>query len=102
MNKAGTQPHATWRFYVMIGAILTVVTAAEVAIFYIPALRPVLVPILVTLSAGKFALVVMFFMHLYYDSPILRAVFIAPLSLGIFVVVALIILFHLLPGLELG
>ena len=73
------------------------ITAVEVAIFYIPALRPVLVPTLLVLSASKFALVVMFFMHLKFDNPIFSYVFVAPLILAAFVVVALIILFHVLP-----
>ena len=89
--------HPTWRFYVMIGVILTVITAAEVAVFYIPALRGVLVPLLLVLSTGKFALVVMFYMHLRFDSPIFSGVFVAPLVLAVFVIVALIVLFHVFP-----
>lgn len=98
-HGAGTEhaDHPTWKFYVMIGLILTIITAVEVAVFYIPALRGVLVPILLVLSAGKFALVVMFYMHLRFDSPIFSGVFVAPLSLAIVVVVALIILFHVFP-----
>jgi cytochrome c oxidase subunit 4 len=92
-----TAGHPKWRFYVMIGVILTVITAAEVAVFYIPALRGVLVPLLLVLSTGKFALVVMFFMHLRFDSPIFSAVFVAPLILAVFVIVGLIILFHVVP-----
>jgi len=92
-----TAGHPTWRLYVTIGVILTVITAAEVAVFYMPALRGVLVPILLVASTGKFALVVMFFMHLRFDSPIFSAVFVAPLILAVFVIVGLIVLFHLLP-----
>lgn len=90
--------HPTWRFYVLIGVILTVITAAEVAVFYIPALRSVLVPILLVLSGTKFALVVMFYMHLKYDSWVFSGVFVAPLTLAVFVVIALILLFHVLPA----
>ena len=95
--EAAAPAHPTWKFYVTIGLVLTVITAAEVAVFYIPALRPVLVPLLLVLSTGKFALVVMFYMHLRFDSRIFSAVFVAPLMLAVFVVVALIILFHVLP-----
>lgn len=90
--------HPSWQFYVLIGTVLTVITAAEVAVFYIPALRSVLVPILLVLSGVKFALVVMFYMHLRYDSWIFSGVFVAPLTLAVFVVVALILLFHVLPA----
>lgn len=98
-NAAESKEHAhpSWQFYVTIGLILTVITAAEVAVFYIPAMRPVLVPILVVLSGAKFALVVMFYMHLRFDSPIFSGVFVAPLTLAILVVLALIILFHVFP-----
>jgi heme/copper-type cytochrome/quinol oxidase subunit 4 len=94
----GEHAHPTWKTYVLIGAILTVITAAEVAVFYIPALRPVLVPILLTLSGVKFALVVMFYMHLKFDAPVFRSVFLAPFVLAVFVVVALVVLFHVLPA----
>lgn len=89
--------HPTWRTYVVIGTILTVITAAEVALFYIPALRGVLVPTLLVLSSTKFALVAMFYMHLRFDSRIFSGVFVVPLALAVLVVIALIILFHVVP-----
>ncbi|NIT63094.1 MAG: hypothetical protein GWO39_04655, partial [Gammaproteobacteria bacterium] len=52
---------------------------------------------LLVLSGAKFALVVMFYMHLRFDSPIFSGVFVAPLMLAVLVVVALIVLFHVLP-----
>jgi len=54
--------------YVRIGVILAIITAIEVAIFYIPALTPVMLPLLLILSAAKFALVAMYYMHLKFDS----------------------------------
>jgi cytochrome c oxidase subunit 4 len=96
-EEGGAGGHPSWKVYVLVGAVLTVITAAEVAVFYIPVLRPVLVPILLVLSAAKFALVVMFYMHLKFDHPIFRGVFVAPLGLAVVVVVALVVLFHLLP-----
>lgn len=96
-GDSGSHQHASWKFYVLIGVILTIITAAEVAVFYIPALEPVIVPILLVLSAAKFALVVMFFMHLKYDSAIFSGVFVAPLALAILMITGLIILFHVLP-----
>lgn len=84
--------------YALIAVVLTVLTALEVAVFYIPALRPAIVPILMVLTTGKFALVVMFYMHLRSDSRIFMGVFVAPLLLAIFVVIALIMLFNVLPA----
>ena len=92
--------HASVGFYWTIAAVLGVITAAEVAVFYIQVLEPALVPILLTLSAAKFAMVMMFFMHLKFDSKIFTGVFVAGLSLATFVVVALIVLYHFLPRFE--
>ncbi|MCB2224623.1 MAG: cytochrome C oxidase subunit IV family protein [Actinobacteria bacterium] len=59
--------HPTPRDYWQIAGVLFVITAVEVAVAYIEALDPVVAPILLTLSAAKFVLVVGWFMHLKYD-----------------------------------
>lgn len=92
--------HASVGFYWMIGLVLAVITAVEVAVFYIPALDPVLVPVLLVLSAAKFVLVVMFFMHLRFDSMVYTGLFLAGLVLATFMVSGLIILYHFLPDLQ--
>ena len=66
-------------------------------LFYIEELEPALAPILLSLSAVKFVMVVMFFMHLKFDSKVFTGVFVAGLSIGTFVVVALIVLYQFLP-----
>jgi cytochrome c oxidase subunit 4 len=93
--------HASPGFYWAIGGILTVITAVEVAIFYIPVLAGVLVPLLLVLSAAKFLLVVMFFMHLKFDSKIFSGLFLSGLVLAVFMTVALIVLFQILPEYDL-
>ena len=97
----GSEAHASVGFYWAIGGILTVITAVEVAIFYVPALEGVLVPLLLLLSAAKFVLVVMFFMHLKWDSTIFSGVFLAGFVLATFMTVALIILYHVLPNYDM-
>ena len=92
--------HATVGTYVLIGVILTVITAIEVAIFYIPALAGILVPALLVLSATKFVIVVMFYMHLRYDSRIFSRVFFGPMLLAFVVVIGLILLFKVAPGFD--
>jgi cytochrome c oxidase subunit 4 len=89
-----THAHPSVRVYLSIAAILTAVTVMEVGIYYIPAIREtaLLAPILLTLSAGKFALVVMFYMHLKPDSKLFTALFTAPLLLAAAVVLALMTL----------
>ncbi len=81
--------HPGAKEYVAIAAVLAVITAVEVAIYYIPAMRPVLPPILIVLSLTKFSLVAMFFMHLKFDSRFFSVVFVT----GILVAVAVFIVF---------
>ncbi len=92
--------HASVGTYVVVGVVLTIITAIEVAIFYIPALHPIMVPTLLTFSAAKFLIVVGFYMHLKYDSPIFRRVFFGPLALAVVVSIGLLILFKFIPGLD--
>ena len=84
--------HASIGTYVKVAAILCVVTGLELAVIYIRQLTPILVPLLLTLSVGKFALVVMFFMHLRYDAKPLTFLFVAPLLLATGLAIALMTL----------
>jgi cytochrome c oxidase subunit 4 len=86
--------HASTRTYLVIAAVLTVITIVEVGVFYIPALHGILPPTLLILSATKFALVVGFYMHLKYDHNLFRAVFIAPLVIAVSVIIGLLFLFR--------
>lgn len=89
--------HGGWKFYTMVGVILTIITAVEVAIFYVPALEGILVPTLLVLSAAKFAIVVMFYMHLKFDHKLFSFMFLAGLFLAIVAVTALMLLAHWVP-----
>ncbi len=75
--------------YIKIGTILAVITAVEVAVYYIEALEDVLIPILIVLSALKFSMVVMWFMHLRFDNRLFSGLFVGGLMLAaaLFVVV---------------
>src|SRR5688500_10355129 len=90
--------HPGWKTYVLIGVILTIITAIEVAIFYIPQLEAVLVPTLLVLSAAKFAIVVMFYMHLKFDHAVFSRVFFTPMALAVLLIIGLVILFKVLPN----
>ncbi len=48
--------------------MLAIVTALEVAIYYLESVEALLVPLLLLFSLIKFALVVLWFMHLRFDS----------------------------------
>jgi cytochrome c oxidase subunit 4 len=84
--------HATVATYVKVAIILSVVTALEVGVIYVRALSPIIVPLLLAMSAAKFVLVVLFFMHLRYDSRVLTTVFFGPLLIGVGLGVALMTL----------
>ena len=56
-------------------------------------LHPVVVPVLLALSAVKFALVAMFYMHLKQDSRLFSSVFVFPLIIAAVIILALIALF---------
>jgi len=92
MTRDGKPEHASTATYLKVAAILCVVTALEFAVIYIRQMAPVLVPLLLVMSAAKFALVALFFMHLRYDSRVLTLLFAAPLVLATGLIVALITL----------
>lgn len=89
--------HPGWKFYVMIGVVLCIITGVEVAIVYIPQLASIMIPILLTLSAAKFIIVVLFYMHLKSDSVVFSRVFFAPMALATLVIIGMIILFKVIP-----
>lgn len=92
-HPPGDRAHPGTGTYVAVAIILTIITLVEVGVFYVPAFRPVLVPVLLVLSAAKFALVVMFYMHLKSDHKLFTLVFSVPLLFAVGVAIALMFLF---------
>ena len=88
------QAHTTTGTYVRVAAILVMVTLIEVGVFYVPVFQGILVPLLLVLSAFKFALVVMFYMHLKFDHPLFTFLFGGPLLLGMVVIIGLLLIFY--------
>ena len=85
--------HPTVGVYLRVAAALVILTVLEVGVFYVPAFHAVLVPVLLVLSAAKFTLVVMFYMHLKDDNKFFTFLFGGPLVIAIGVMVALLFLF---------
>ena len=93
--------HPDWKTYRWVALILTLITGLEVWIYYIPSFTAtkLFVPTLLILSAVKFAIFVMFYMHLKYDAKLFRGLFVGPLILASFTIVGLLFLFgHLKIG----
>jgi len=91
VNEMG---HPTAFRYVQIALILAVLTGFEVWVYYQNGLRNVLTPVLLTLSAVKFALVVLFFMHLKFDNRLFSILFTLGLVIGGSILISLILLFR--------
>ena len=89
--------HPGARTYVLIGIVLAIITMTEVWAYNQPELRPILVPLLLTLSAAKFVLVVGFYMHLRFDHPLFTGVFGFGLAVAGSVITALMFLFGQYP-----
>jgi len=94
--------HPSAGLYAKVGLVLFVLTALEVGLYEITygdhsgpfgnQVQPFFVPLLLLMSAAKFALVAMFYMHLKQDSKLFSGVFVFPLIIAIIIVVSLIVL----------
>ena len=87
--------HPSWKTYVIVGVFLTLITAVEVWVYYVPAIveSRVFVPLLLVMSAVKFVTVVLFYMHLKYDHKLFRALFTGPFLIAAGTLFALLFVF---------
>ncbi len=84
--------HATVATYVRVAVVLSIITTLEVGIIYLRQFTPILVPLLLVMSASKFTLVVLFFMHLRYEGRALTVLFAGPVVIAVTLAVALMTL----------
>jgi cytochrome c oxidase subunit 4 len=80
--------------YIKIAGLLALITGAEVAIYYVKALKGILVPALILFSMVKFSVVVLWFMHLRFDSRLFRRLFVTGVCLALFVFTIVLTTFH--------
>ncbi len=91
--------HSHKKLYTKTAIILTVVTAAEIGLLFVPALKPFFTPMLVIMAVYKLAVVVGTFMHLGDDKNVFRLVFLAPMGMAVAMiyVVGLMVMPHFAP-----
>ena len=86
--------HPSTKEYVRIAIVLGMITAVEVAIYYIDWVRGhgMLIPLLFLFAIVKFSLVVLWFMHLRFDSRTYARFFVMGLAgaITLFLIVLLI------------
>lgn len=82
--------------YILIATYLTLITIFEVAIYYVEALSDFFIAIFLILSAIKFLIVAMFYMHLKFDAKLFSTLFIFGIVLATFLMFALLLLFSII------
>ena len=88
--------HPSPRKYVWVAVILAIVTAIEVAIYYIDSIasrHSLLITSLLVFALIKFVMVGAYFMHLKFDSPVFRRFFITGLILAMAVFAVVLVFF---------
>ena len=86
--------------YIRVALILAVITGVEVALSYVKIGGSQLVTNggLLVLAVIKFGMVVAYFMHLKFDNPILRRLFLAGLITAVLVYMAYLLTLHTFIG----
>jgi caa(3)-type oxidase subunit IV len=80
------RPHPGPGEYIKVALVLAVVTAVEVGAYYVTEIPDgVLAATLLVMMAIKFALVALWFMHLRFDSPVFRRLFVGGIVLAFLV-----------------
>ncbi|MGH9022633.1 MAG: cytochrome C oxidase subunit IV family protein [Acidimicrobiia bacterium] len=84
--------------YVFIALVLALITGVEVVLYYIDLPSGLLVASLMALATVKFVTVVSWFMHLKFDSRLLRRMFVTGIVLAVGVFSVVLLTFHVLIG----
>lgn len=95
-EQAHTDDHghgATDKQYILIAALLAVITGGEVAASYLD-IGPIFIPALLVMMVAKFLIVVSFFMHLKFDHKLFSWLFYAGLLLAVSVYISALATFH--------
>ena len=83
-HAPGEHAHPGPAEYVRVAVILAIITAIEVAAYYVTSLpRSVFSGLLIVMMVIKFSMVVLWFMHLRFDSRLFRRLFVTGIILAI-------------------
>jgi cytochrome c oxidase subunit IV len=95
-HEAHSKPHPRDRDYVVIAIILGLITALEIAFYFLEddLGSGLVIGGLITMMIVKFAMVAAYFMHLKFDNPMFRRVFVFGLLLAIGVYIAALTSMH--------
>lgn len=77
----GADHHPPPSVYVTVGIILAVITMVEVGVYYMNIAQGALIGVLLALSAMKFVMVILWFMHLRFDNKLFSVFFAGALLL---------------------
>ena len=88
--------HPTVRAYIIIALILGVITLIEFGVFYLEFNRLLFILVFIALSGVKFAIVIMYYMHLKFDDILFSRLFLGGLVIAAAALFALLALFGLL------
>ncbi len=87
--------HPPDSLYILIAIGLAALTAIEVGLYYLKS-STATASVLLVLMALKFGIVVAFFMHLKFDSKLLRRLFLGGLAIAVSIYVVVLLMFGVL------
>ncbi len=92
--------HPSPREYVRVAVVLAVVTALEVAVYYVDWVHEhgLLIPLLFLFALVKFSLVVLWYMHLRFDSRTYARFFVMGLAGALTLYMAVLLMFRTFAG----
>lgn len=93
-HSADGHVHPNDRKYAKIAVILAVITALEIAVYYIEMDDRLLIALLMPMMVAKFVIVAGYFMHLKFDSPLFTKLFIAGLAFASVVYTVMFVTFQ--------
>ena len=95
-HSAEDDGHPTVATYIKIAIILGLITLIEVGVFYLDFSRTLFIIVFLVMSGVKFAIVIMFYMHLKFDNILFSRLFIGGLTLAAAALFSLLGLFQIL------